>query len=386
MKYDVMFVGGSFPMPMAGGSINYVFRLLSGIDDLSYFVFTGNSEIEANSIFDKQFGHLIIRSSYFGNVLEECQGSRLKRQLYNLIVILQIVYNILKYKPRLVYCTEISLLTASMFIARRLHRFKLGLFTYAEEIQTNKRRVVHGRIIKKALKEADSIITVCDYTKRMLNEICGVNKKITKIIPSVQITNQNKDYYKRNNDKIVILTVARLSERKGHIDVLNAISLLRQEFDNIEYRIVGKGNYEAIIREKIIELKLEDCVRLLGKISDDDLEKEYYNADIFVLHHKQLIDGDTEGCPTVFLEAGLHHLPVIGGEAGGVSDAIKDKETGFICHIGTTELYDNLKLLLLDKNLRKEMGEKGYGYAKSFTKERQAAIFRELIISQLSHN
>lgn len=383
MTYDLMIVGGSFPMPMAGGSINYVYRLLSGIDDMSYFVFTGNSDNETNRLFDQRFGHLIIRSRFFGNVLETYHGSLLKRQFYNLIVICQIIYYILKYKPKIICNTEISLLTISLFIARLFHKFRLGVFTYAEEIQTNKGRYIHGKVIKKALIEADNIITVCDYTRNMLNSIYRVDDKITKIIPSVQTTVSKVGERDIEKNKLVVLTVARLSERKGHVDVLYALSEIINIFNNVEYRIVGIGSYENEIKKKISELKLDNYVKLLGAVSDKELEQEYNKADIFVLHHKQLSDGDTEGCPTVFLEAGMHHLPVIGGEAGGVADAIKDKITGFICHVGTNELCENLKLLLSDKNLRLEMGNNGYNYAKQFTKEKQAAIFRELINIQL---
>lgn len=378
-----MIVGGSFPMPMAGGSINYVYRLLKGIDDLPYFVFTGDTEKKANELFDCNFGHKVIRSPYMGNVLETHYGSILKQQILNLITVIQIVYYIIKFRPKVICCTEISLLTTSLFIAKILHKYKLVLFTYAEEIQVNKKRFVHGRVIKKAIKVADIIITVCDFTRNLLNSISWADDKIIKIIPSVKVVKPVCFEKKENDEKLIILTVARLSERKGHIDVLYAIDSLRNEFRNIEYRIVGSGSYENKIKEKIRELNLEKYVKIVGGVTDDELELEYLRADIFVLHHKQLADGDTEGCPTVFLEAGLHHLPVVGGEAGGVSDAIKDKETGFICHIGTTELYDSLKRLISDKELRTIMGEKGYNYARSFTQEHQSAIFRNLICSLL---
>lgn len=372
-------------MPMAGGSINYVYRLLCGIDDMSYFVFTGDSTKEENERFDSQFRHKIIRSRYMGNVLETWHSSFLKRQLFNLITILQIIYYILKFEPKVVYCTEISLLTISLLIAKKLRKFKMGVFTYAEEIQLNRNRFIHKMVIKESLKTADNIITVCDYTRKMLNSITWVDKKITKIIPSVRMLINEQSERKRDDDKLVLLTVARLSERKGHIDVLYAINSLKNEYENIEYRIVGSGSYESTIRNKIVELGLDNVVKVVGPVNDIELEREYYNADIFVLHHKQLSDGDTEGCPTVFLEAGIHHLPVVGGEAGGVSDAIKDKQTGFICRVGTTDLYDNLKRLISDKKLRTEMGNKGYDYAKSFNQEHQALIFRRQVTSLLAN-
>lgn len=378
-----MFVGGSFPMPMAGGSVNYVYRLLTGIDDFSYFIYTGNDDIIANQEFDKNYSHTIIRSKFCYHVLERFEGGILKRQLYHIIAIIQIVYYILKYKPKIVCLTEITLISISLNIAKLFHHFGIGLFTYAEEIQMDMNRPVHRQVFASALKNADFIFTVCDYTRSILNSIEPVDDKIVKIIPSVPIPREHNDHPKSGSGKVMILTVARLEERKGHVDVLNALAKIKKDRDNFEYRIVGGGSYKETIEKKIHELGLDSHVKMLGKITDSELEEEYYKADIFVLHHKQLSNGDTEGCPTVFLEAGCHHLPVIGGEAGGVSDAIINKETGFICHVGSDDLYNYLKILIADPSLRRVMGNKGYNYANKFNVENQAAKFRKVLLDQL---
>lgn len=373
-----MFIGGSFPMPMGGGSINYVYRLIKGIDDLSYFVFTGDDNSEENERFDKSFNHLVIRSRFCYHVLERFKGGRIKKQLYHILAIIQIVFYILKYRPKLVYFTELSIVSLSAIVAKLFMKFKIGFFTYAEEIQMDKDRPFHRWVFTRMIKSSNIIITVCDYTRNMLNEIYWADDKIVKIIPPVPFKKHSLQVDKERRDVVNIITVGRLEKRKGHLDVLESLNKLKEESVLFEYHIIGDGPYRTEIESKIKELKLESCVKMLGKISDDELEREYQWADIFVMPHKQLSDGDTEGCPTVFLEASYHYIPVIGGCAGGVSDAIINGETGYICLPNNSDLYANLRDLSCDYEKRIVMGKKGHNYSKEFTAENQALLFRNI--------
>lgn len=364
-------------MPMGGGSVNYVFRLLSEFDKRSYIVLTADENKVLNRDFDLQTGIPTVRSKYIGHVLGgpwSCVGKIVNYLIGNIVCL----YYILKYQPRLVYYTEISLLWCSFLIGRKLKRFKVGLFTYAEEIEIARRRKIYRWLSKNAFEKADIVLTVCDYTRDIINNIVQIDDKIVKIIPSVPMPKNNKEKAKTKEEKIKILTVARLEERKGHVDMIQAISRLIYKHPNLEYSIVGKGSYEKVIREAIKTNHLEDVVMLKGVVSDEELEEEYRNADIFAMPHKQLPDGNTEGCPTVFLEASLRYLPVVGGEAGGVSDAIVDGETGFICHVGTDELYENLERLIVNPSLRQKMGENGFKYASQFTTEKQSSFFHSV--------
>ncbi len=379
MRYDILFAGGSFPMPEAGGSVNYVYRLLKEFDRMSYIVYTSSFGKDDNVKFDQEFNHRVIRSKYCRHVLEPFKGGKAKKFYYYIISILEIVFYIIKYKPKLVYFTEISFSVYAYTIARLFCKFKFGLFTYAEEIQQIRNDFGYRWLIPKVLRDADMILTVCDYTHNMLNDIVNVDDKIFKIIPSIPYEGNSKLRSKKETtDQITLLTVSRLSERKGHKDVINALSRLHQEYPNIKYTIVGKGEYEDEIVKCIKKCHAESYVELKGKVSDEDLNKAYDDADIFVMHHKLLSNGDTEGCPTVFLEASWYRLPVVGGEAGGVSDAIKDGETGFICHINTDELYQNIRRLVADSELRLRMGNNAFEYASNFTATKQSRKFLEI--------
>lgn len=384
-EVDILFVGGSFPMPKAGGSINYVSHLLTGIDDMSYAVLTADLEHDNNLEYDANFGHRIIRSRFLAHVLDQNPGGFVKRNLILLLSIFEAAWKILAIRPRCVFYTDFSLLCFSFLLARPFFKFKMGIFTYSEEI--SQVRTLHLQphffLLRYILKHSDGVVAVCHYTKNQLCDfVNGIEDKISIIIPPVDIPkNVVKD--KNCSDVVRLLTVARLEERKGHCDVLDALKRLLSNYPSIKYVIIGAGHYQKIIEQRVKELGLESVVEMKGRVSDAELEYAYNNSDIFVMPHKLLKDGDTEGCPTVFLEAGLHFLPVIGGEAGGVSDAILDGETGYICHEGTDELYTYLDRLIGDELLRGKMGEVGNKYASLFSTKEQGEKFKTFVVKLL---
>lgn len=380
-KIDILFIGGSFPMPKAGGSINYVSHLLTGIDDISYVVLTADMEHEKNQEYDNSFGHPVVRSRFLAHVLDQNRGSFVKRNTFLLLSIIEAAWRIITIRPRCVFFTDFSLLCFSFYLARPFTRIKMGIFTYAEEI--NLIRTLHLQphlfLLGSFLKHADGIVAVCNYTKEQLCDfVDGLDKKITVIIPPVDVSPKT-NIPKTSQGIVKLLTVARLEERKGHLDVLKALKRLLTKYPQVKYTIVGTGPLEQKIKDCILDLELESIVEMKGRVPDEDLEKEYINSDIFVMPHKLLDNGDTEGCPTVFLEAGLHFLPVIGGEAGGVSDAIKEGITGYICHVSTDELYAYLDRLMDNASLRKDMGEAGFLYASNFSTQNQAKKFSDFI-------
>ena len=97
-----------------------------------------------------------------------------------------------------------------------------------------------------------------------------------------------------------------------------------------------------------------------GFVLDTEKAAFFDLCDVFAMPHRQLADADTEGCPTVFLEAGAHGKPVVGGRAGGVSDAILDAQTGFIVDGERPEqIAKALVSILTDRALAVRLGARG---------------------------
>jgi len=137
------------------------------------------------------------------------------------------------------------------------------------------------------------------------------------------------------SDKTVLLTVARLDERKGHDVVIRALAEISRQYPKIVYLIVGRGREEERLRKLAVELNVADRVIFCGYVADADLPKYYNLCDIFMLLNRQTSDdprlrGDYEGFGIVFLEAAACAKPVIAGNFGGVASAVEHESSGLI--------------------------------------------------------
>ena len=121
---------------------------------------------------------------------------------------------------------------------------------------------------------------------------------------------------------IEILTVARLHWIKGLEYTIEAMGKL--ESINFRYTIIGNGDeYERLVLV-INELNLENKVRLVGYIPNDDLIPFYKKADLYIQYSIE------EGFCNAVLEAQSMGVPTIVSNASGLMENIVDEETGWI--------------------------------------------------------
>jgi len=135
-----------------------------------------------------------------------------------------------------------------------------------------------------------------------------------------------------DHDKLVLCTVSRIHRFKGHETVLKALASLpieiRQKF---EYLIGGKGSDTAFLQEQSKKLGIENQVRWLGFVSDEDLPSLYSASDLFVLATREIpIERSVEGFGLAFLEAQACGIPVVGTNTGGIPDAISHGDGGWL--------------------------------------------------------
>ena len=98
--------------------------------------------------------------------------------------------------------------------------------------------------------------------------------------------------------KLVLCSVGRLVPRKGVAWLVrNVIPMLP---DDVMYLIAGEGPDRPRIEEVINQYRLEKSVRLLGAVSDDELETLYHGADLFVMPNVP-VPNDMEGFGLVML-------------------------------------------------------------------------------------
>lgn len=148
-------------------------------------------------------------------------------------------------------------------------------------------------------------------------------------------------------NSLVLLTVCRLSRRKGLNYLLDAMPELLKIDKTIRLLIVGDGSEKKTLVSQCRSLGIEDRVIFVGAIPHDELNQYYNLADIFVLPSLH------EGLGIVFMEAMACGLPVVTTNRGGMVDVVEDGKTGFLIDVGDTKkLIKSLEKLIKDTKLR----------------------------------
>lgn len=213
----------------------------------------------------------------------------------------------------------------------------------------------------RVLNSADKIITVSNKLKNIVKEqefcykINVINNGIDDDCFENNIEN-NIENIKKNEikDKIKILSVSNLKKTKGIQINLRAISQLKGKYGNIQYDIIGEGEFEIQLRKLVRELGLEDIVNFLGKKEHDEVLKSMSDYDIFSL------PSYNEGFGTVYIEAMSKRIAVIGVEGEGIEDVIKNGYNGFLVkREDVTSLIDVLDMLIKDDKKRNVIAKNG---------------------------
>ncbi len=123
----------------------------------------------------------------------------------------------------------------------------------------------------------------------------------------------------------VFLSVGELIPRKNHIEVFEALSYLKAtgELDKlgITYLIAGRGRIGKELQSKILEMGLEDHVKMLGFRSDV--------ADVFAASDIYVFPSHQEGLPVALMEAMSVGMPCIVSRIRGNVDLIEEDKGGF---------------------------------------------------------
>jgi phosphatidylinositol alpha-1,6-mannosyltransferase len=364
--------------------VEYIYNIVSNLPPNSVVVHTGNAYPDQAQAFDQAFPQCILRDHFILHVLEAYKASKLAKLREYLWWPLAGFWLIIREHPQAIHIGEYNLAGIAAWLAHRLLGIPYLFYTYAEEIPIVSKRPFHKFIFSTVVREADAVVTVSEYTRDLLVEWGVAPDRIFKILPAVgyakrlgvtpeQIETTRRKY--RLENRRVLLTVGTLSERKGHTTVIKALPQISRLQPDVCYVIVGSGPQETALKQQVREAALGDRVVFAGRVDDAELACLYEICDVFVMPHRQIPTTlDTEGCPTVFLEASAHGKPVVGGNAGGVADAILNERTGFIID-GTDQaaLANVICRLLSDPGLAQRMGECGREYTSTLNPEQNAA-------------
>ena len=155
-------------------------------------------------------------------------------------------------------------------------------------------------------------------------------------------------------DRLRVLTVGRLSIRKGHAVLVEALAQLVADGVDVEVTIVGEGEERPRLERMARDLSLMDRLHLVGAVGQDDITAYFGTADVFCL------SSFAEGVPISLMEAMASGLPVVAPRLMGIPELVEDDVSGLLfAPARSDELADALRALAEEPERRREMGTAG---------------------------
>jgi len=213
-----------------------------------------------------------------------------------------------------------------------------------------KRRYIRRQISKALAIGAVSGVDVPSFVRsRFTNLSDGVDTDFFK--PEKAIPPERKVKTQ------LILLPSRITEGKGHLDAIRALGWLARDGFSVVLAFAGRQESPALIenlKRVISEEGVQERVVFAGELGAEELRNWYAASDLVVL------PSYAEGLAKVLLEAQAMQRPAVTYEVGGISEAIRHGETGFLVRRGDVKgLAIRFKELLENQDKRYEMGERG---------------------------
>ena len=220
-------------------------------------------------------------------------------------------------------------------------------------------------LLAEMAREAEFVVTVSDYSRDLFAEMCpDSDSKTVRIYNGIELDDFPRVQARQRNP-LRVVGIGRLIEFKGFQHLIGAAALLRRQEMAVEFRIIGEGRLRSELEARIQREDLNDCVKLLGVRSQEEIKRELADADLFVL--PSIVDpvGASDILPTVITEAMACQLPVVSTRVTGIPEMVAHEETGLLVEPGDEPaLAAAIARLGADPDTRSRMGAAGRARAE----------------------
>jgi len=219
--------------------------------------------------------------------------------------------------------------TSATALALDAHRAAGTPFSFTAHAKDIYHESVDFAFVREAILASAFTVTVSDHNVRHLLEACGRDTaaKLVRLYNGIDLRQfrfTGQDGRQRNS----ILAVGRFVEKKGFLDLIDALAVLRDDGHVAQVTLVGAGEQEADIRARIASHGLEGTVTMTGALTQDRVIALMQTHTVMALPCVVGHDGNRDGLPTVLLEAMASGLPVVSTDVTGIPEMIRDGVTG----------------------------------------------------------
>lgn len=169
-----------------------------------------------------------------------------------------------------------------------------------------------------------------------------------------ELVNFNRDEYRMKlgllKDDFALLILAELNKNKNHIQVINAMALLKDNYPNIKVLCAGRGPLEKELKQRVKDLNLDFHISFIGFRTD--VKELLHSCDCVGLFSKR------EGLGKCLLEGMSIGKPVIGTNTRGPREVISHGENGYLVELDNYhQLSEYMKELSIKKDKCLKFGD-----------------------------
>jgi glycosyltransferase involved in cell wall biosynthesis len=250
-------------------------------------------------------------------------------------------------------------------VAGHLLGIPRGISCYADHVLKD----YELKVVPLQLELCDVVVATSERIKRELIELApqaDANRIIVK--PNGIDTDRFAERERSEPDDgkpFRLVTVCRIEPKKGLIELVEAVALLRDRGRRVETHLVGapdewsadSRDYKRRLDQRITDLNLWGTVHLEGRQGDEGVQRMLGLAHLFVAPFVETESGDKDGIPTALLEGMATGLPAVATDAGSIPEVIENGRDGLLVpQRNPAALADAIESLLLDPERRSRLG------------------------------
>lgn len=355
---SILFIADDFP-PDVGGIQTFACELARATAELGEDVAVVASRQEGSGGVDGELPYPVVRVPTRGSYVMAAM---------NLAAGVQRAREMVQGPPRCLVATKWSPDGPAAILAWRALRCPMVLIGHGGEFCHAGGNVIKWLAQRVVLRRMDLFLANSEYTAQLFRQARAPRERIGIIYGGVrperfessaeQVAAVREEL--GVGDRPMLLTVARLVERKGHETVLRALPGVLAQVSEAVYVIAGEGPRRERLAELAQQLGVADSVILLGHVEEAMLSAVHCAADVFVMPSHPVPGKLAEGLGLAFLDAAAAGTPCVGTRFGGIPDAIADGETGLLVEPRDEQaLSAALVRLLSEPETARRMGEAG---------------------------
>ncbi len=251
--------------------------------------------------------------------------------------------------------------TSVTMFASLLSGTPFSFTAHAKDIYTSRKEK-----IRKKIERARFVVTCTKHNKENLVEIAqGASTPIHCIYHGIDLNLFKHTPQDTTHNPFKLLTVARMTEKKGLPTLYRALALLAQKGLQFQHTLVGDGDDREKILALITSLGLSGQCRWLGTQTHEEILCHFKENDLFVLGCEIAANGDRDGLPNVLVESLAMGVPALSTQVSAIPEILINGETGMtVPPSQPTILADMIEQMLTDQNLRKRLITRGQSYVK----------------------